>query len=319
VRSEAWAARSGVVAPVRRRLERRPPTWLALSAGAVVLLVLAVLGVLGPAGRAGASASAPPFDLALGGSGSVGFQPTVAHPRGQPTASGYADDLAAREAARWPGLTLVRLGCPGMTTQTMISGGGHCLYGAGSQLETALSFLHTHPSTVLVTVDLGFNDLVPCLHDMEVRAGCVDSALAAVQSQLPQILSTLRQAAPAGTHLIGVGHYDPFLGDAVRGPAGQAFAQASLGIIVRLNDLLRAAYTQAGIPMADVGAAFELRDTSPVDVPGLGTVPTNVARVCALTWMCAAPPLGPNTHPNDDGYQVVSNAIAAELTPLSPR
>ncbi len=65
------------------------------------------------------------------------------------------------------------------------------------------------------------------------------------------------------------------------------------------------------MPMADVGAAFQLHDTSPVDVPGLGTVPTNVARVCALTWMCAAAPLGPNSHPNDEGYQVVSNAIAA--------
>jgi len=285
------------------------------------LAVLAVLAVLAPTAAAAAGAStaaAPPFDLALGGSGSVGFQPTVARPHGQPTASGYADDLAAREATRWPGLTLVRMGCPGMTTQTMIDGHGHCTYEAGSQLATALSFLHTHPSTVLVTVDLGFNDLVACLHHMEVQADCVDSALATVQTQLPQILSALRQAAPVGAHVIGVGHYDPFLADAERGPAGQAFAQASLGIIDRLNGVLRAAYAQADMPMADVGAAFQLHDTSPVDVPGLGTVPTDVARACALTWMCTPRPLGPNSHPNDDGYRVVSDAIAAALTSPAP-
>jgi lysophospholipase L1-like esterase len=284
--------------------------------------LLAVLAALAPTAAAGASTTAPPpFDLALGGSGSVGFQPTLDHPHGQPTDSGYANDLAAREATRWPGLSLVRLGCPGMTTETMINGHGrgHCRYEAGSQLATALSFLHAHPSTVLVTVDLGFNDLVACLHHMEVHAGCVDIALATVQSQLPAILRALRQAAPVGAQMIGVGHYDPFLGDAVRGPAGQAFAQASLGIIDRLNAVLRAAYTQADMPMADVGAAFQLRDTTPVEVPGLGTVPTDVARACALTWMCTPRPLGPNSHPNDDGYRVVSNAIAAVLAPLTPQ
>ena len=50
--------------------------------------------------------------------------------------------------------------------------------------------------------------------------------------------------------------------------------------------------------------------------PGLGTVPTNVARVCALTWMCAAPPLGPNLHPNDAGYRVIAGALADALATL---
>jgi hypothetical protein len=42
-------------------------------------------------------------------------------------------------------------------------------------------------------------------------------------------------------------------------------------------------------------------------------VPTDVARVCALTWMCTAPPLGPNLHPNDTGYHVIAGALAADL------
>jgi lysophospholipase L1-like esterase len=283
--------------------------------GTSVLLVLFAACALLVAGPAGAAApAATPFDLAVGGSGSVGFQPTSTHPHGSPTESGYTDDLAAREATRWPGLTLVRIGCPGTTTLHMIDGGGNCSYPDGTQLQTALDFLRTHPSTVLLTVDLGFNDVVRCLHDMNLNSACVASGLTAVQLQLPRILAALRQAAPASAQIVGVGHYDPYLGDAVRGAAGQVFAQASLVVIERLNDIMRAAYAKAGIPMADVGAAFDLGDTTPVAMAGLGTVPTDVARACALTWMCAAPPMGPNQHPNDTGYRAIAAALATTLT-----
>ena len=284
----------------------------ALGAGLLlVLLTACALLVAGPAGAT--TPTAPPYDLAVGGSGSVGFQPTLMHPHGAPTDSGYSDDLAVRESARWPGLTLVRIGCPGISTQGMIDGGAHCLYRDGTQLATALDFLHTHPSTVLVTVDLGFNDVVRCLHHMDVNSACVADGLTSVQLQLPRILAALRQAAPADTQILGLGHYDPYLGDALRGPSGQAFARASLGVIERLNDVMHAAYAKAGLPMADVGAAFDLDNTAPVAAGGLGTVPTNVARVCALTWMCTASPFGPNLHPNDAGYRVIAGALAATL------
>ncbi len=293
-----------------KRLARRVALFFTTLALAVTVAVTSA-----GAAAAGAAAAGPtPYYLAMGGSGSVGFQPTLARPHGEPTGSGYADDLAGRLATRWPGLTLVRIGCPGATTQTMIAGGGHCAYAAGSQLETALDFFHTHPSTVLVTVDLGFNDVLPCLRHLDVDADCVSSALTTVASQLPQILTALRRAAPADARIVGLGHYDPYLGDEIRGPANDAFAGASIGVIERLNEVLREAYADAGIPMADVAGAFDLHDSTPVDVAGLGVVPTDVARVCALTWMCAAPPLGPNTHPNDDGYRVLSGALAAALS-----
>jgi lysophospholipase L1-like esterase len=286
----------------------------------VVVVLSVVVGlsmVAGPAATSGATTAtpeSPPYYLALGGSGSVGFQPTFAHPHGQRTDAGYANDLAVRESSRWPGLALVKLGCPGTTTQTMIGGGGHCIYASGSQLQAALSFLDTHPSTVLITVDLGFNDVVRCMHAMEVNDACVDLALADVQSQLPQILAAVRRAAPAHAYVLGVGHYDPYLGDDVRGPDGVTFARDSLSVIDRLNDVLRAAYAQADVPMANVGAAFELGDRTLVDVAGHGRVPAEVARTCSLTWMCAAAPLGPNSHPNDDGYSVVSDALATALS-----
>ena len=67
----------------------------------VALFTACALVLAGPAGAA--ATAAPPFDLAVGGSGSVGFQPTSTHPHGEATGSGYTDDLAAREAARSAG------------------------------------------------------------------------------------------------------------------------------------------------------------------------------------------------------------------------
>ena len=50
-----------------------------------------------------------------------------------------------------------------------------------------------------------------------------------------------------------------------------------------------------------------------VPLPGFGTVPLNVARICQWTWVCAPPPLGPNNHANAAGYGVIAATFAAEL------
>jgi hypothetical protein len=292
----------------------RAAVW-AVTAGAAAAAVLIGVGTGPPAG----AAAAPPYLLALGGSASVGFQPTAADPRGQPTSSGYAEDLVPLERQRWPGLTVVRLGCPGATTATMLEGGGHCHYPEGSQLGAAEAFLRVHPSTALVTVDLGFNDLLPCLRHEFIDAACVDGALVTVHDQLAQILARIEAAAPPGAVLVGVGHYDPYLGDFFRGTGAQAFSAASLGVMERLDQTLQSDYRSAGMPMAPVAAAFDLSNHDPVTRPGLGTIPTDVARTCALTWMCDPPPLGHNPHPDDAGYRTIAGAIADAVAGSSPK
>lgn len=277
-------------------------------------ILMATAGLVGLSSAEPASAAAaPPYLLALGGSASVGFQPTAAHPHGQPTSSGYAEDIVPLEQQRWPGLTVVHLGCPGATTVTVLGGGGKCAYPDGNQLQAAEAFLQAHPTTVLVTVDLGFNDLLACLRHEVVDTSCVDGSLATVHDQLAQILAGLKGAAPSGTHIVGVGHYDPYLGDYLRGPGGQAFAGASLSVMERLDATLRSDYTAAGMPIADVASAFELGDQHDMRWSGLPTVPTDVARTCALTWMCDHPPLGHNLHPDDAGYRAIASAIAAAI------
>jgi lysophospholipase L1-like esterase len=303
----------GGVGGARRRYWRqarpgspaRALVWTAAASAAAAAVLICVWS-----GPPAGAAAAPPYLLALGGSASVGFQPTAAHPRGQPTSSGYAEDLVPLELHRWPGLTVVHLGCPGATTVTVLEGGGHCRYPEGTQLSAAQAFLRDHPSTVLVTVDLGFNDLLHCMRHEVVDASCVDGALTTVHDQLGQILASIKAADPSHAAIVGVGHYDPYLGDYVKGAPGQAFSAASLDVMERLDDALRSAYRSAGVPMADVASAFEVTDHDPVSDPGLGTVPADVARTCALTWMCDPPPLGHNPHPDDAGYRVIAAAIA---------
>lgn len=299
---------------------RRRPGPLLLACAAITVGATSVLVGLSSLAPAGATTTtAPPYVLALGGSASVGFQPTAAHPRGQRTDDGYAEDLVPLERHRWPGLAVVHLGCPGATTATMLLGGGHCRYAQGDQLRAAQAFLRSHPSTVLVTVDLGFNDLLRCLHHEVVHPTCVDMKLALVHDQLARILEGIKAATPAGARIVGVGHYDPYLGDYFRGSGGQAFAIASLNVMERLDATLRSDYAAAREPIADVAAAFELSDRQHVRWSGLPTVPTDVARTCALTWMCDRPPLGHNLHPDDAGYRAIASAIAAAVSGSSGR
>jgi lysophospholipase L1-like esterase len=65
--------------------------------------------------------------------------------------------------------------------------------------------------------------------------------------------------------------------------------------------------------VADVGAAFNIDNTSQVTLANVGTVPDNLAEVCLLTWMCPPTPYGPNMHPNDAGYEAIADSIAAQL------
>lgn len=301
--------------PRRGGRGRRIAVWLTLAAIAASAAVFAAR----PAPAAATTATAPPYLLALGGSASVGFQPTPSHPRGQPTSDGYAEDLVPLEQQRWPGLTVVHLGCPGATTVTVLEGGGKCPYAEGSQLHAAETFLRNHPTTVLVTVDLGFNDLLTCLRHEVVNEPCVDESLATVHDQLTQILSGIKAAAPSGTQVVGVGHYDPYLGDYLRGGGGEAFAVASLSVMERLDTTLRGDYATAGVPIADVSSAFDLGDHRDVRWSGLPTVPTDVARTCALTWMCSRAPFGHNVHPDDAGYRAIASAIAAAVAGASDK
>ena len=280
----------------------------------VIILLAAIaltLGSVGQAAAAGGSSAdkAKLYYLSLGDSLASGVQPI-----GDPddlfrTDRGYADQLLQTARARYPKLSLEKLGCPGETTTTMING-GICSYPHGSQLDEAVAFLESHRQFVaFVTIDIGANDF-PCQ-----AAECVPAGVGSIQSNLPTILAELRAAAGPNIPIVGMTIYNPFLANWMIGPEGQAFAQASATQLMGpVNGVLRGIFLAGGAQVADIEAAFSSNDfTTLVDLPGAGTVPLNVARICMWTWVCAPAPYGPDNHANEAGYGAIAHAFAIQL------
>ena len=194
----------------------------------------------------------------------------------------------------------------------MLTGAGSpCTYPQGSQLAAALAFIRAHRSAVvLITIDIGANNVDGCATSAGIDQACITSGFAAAQSDLPKILGALRAAAREDTVIAGMNLYDPFLADYLAGPDGQALAVQSVELDVSFNSLLGDSFAAFGVPVADVQAAFSTTDfTDTATLPGVGTVPVNVARICEWTWMCAPPPIGPNIHADQVGYQVIAVAF----------
>lgn len=254
------------------------------------------------------------FYLDLGASASVGYQPTTTDPHGEVTDEGYANDIVSYEADRGVTLALTQLGCPGESSTTMISGADSCYRGGGSQLSDAVSFLQSHQSEHgIVTIDLGFNDFRPCLTEAPVDPSCVGEKIDDLNVQLTYIVGVLKAAAGPDVTFVGLGHYDPYVAEAIHGLAGEDFANRSRGVVGRLNATLSTIYTDADIPMAAVSSYFDAPSHARMHLAGVGEVSSDVAQMCDFTWMCAKSPYGPNLHPNVLGYSTIAAAIESQL------
>jgi lysophospholipase L1-like esterase len=311
-----------------RRLTLGGVLTILLAAGALVAGVTAASAA--PAGSAHRGPRPVSYYVALGDSLSQGVQPaTPPLPPGVTlgesveTAQGYANDLFAHYQAAFHGpLHLVKLGCPGETTTSMLTGAGSpCTYPQGSQLAAALAFIQAHQGEVkLITIDIGANNVDGCVTGAAISEPCVEAGFAAAEHDLPLILGALRQAAGKHVVIAGMSLYDPFLADYLTGAAGQAAAQQSVTLAEELNQVLAAADQAVGARTADVQDAFSTADfTATATLPGVGAVPLNVARICEWTWMCAPAPVGPNIHANATGYQVIAGAFEQAIGPLPPR
>jgi lysophospholipase L1-like esterase len=260
---------------------------------------------------AGHRAAAPAsYYLALGDSLSQGVQPDATGTSVK-TGQGYPDQLYAMLRRSQPSLQLVKLGCPNETTATMIRG-GICRYPGGSQLAAAAAFLSAHRGQVhLVTIDIGANDPEDCgLSGLRTIATCVETDLPRAISNLDTILARLRAAAGPGVRIVGMSYYLPALAEWRQGIVGQSIAWVSERLAVVYNDMLERAYASSGVPVANVFGAFQTSDFgNPAAVPGIGTVPRNVALICQWTWECASSPRGPNQHANQAGYGVIARAF----------
>ena len=274
--------------------------------GLAVSAALAAAPRVAAAPAAGAATSSGArYYLSLGDSLAQGYQPVGGpwSPLGFPGYSqGYADQLLKLVRDRYEHLRLVKLGCGGETTTTMIVGSPWCGAGfaAGSQLAEAEAFLRAHRGEVaFVTLDIGGNDLTS-----------PDGGPAAVQINLPMILAQLREAAGPDVPILGMNYYHPFLPDVWFGTHDVAALAGAVDAIAAFNDLLASLYAAAGDPVADVESAFSTTEVGDADGDG---VPDDVEGVCAWTWRCASPPHGPDIHPNNAGYGVIARAFEEVL------
>lgn len=257
------------------------------------------------------------FYLDMGASASLGFQPTgILHHNGHRTNTGYANDLLSIERFQHVFLTLDQIGCPGDTVQTILNtkANDHCYKAPNTQLTKAVAYLKAnHDETGVVTLDLGFNNVRLCLAPAVVNQACVDAGIAAVQVDMPKILTILKAAAGPHVTIVGLEYTDPFLAHYFNGPSGPADATETLVAMNRLNAVLAQAFTNAHVAIANVPALAEEDDTAQVALPNVGEIPANVEQTCSLTWMCYSSPFGPDDHPNDAGYSLIAQAIAAAL------
>uniref|UniRef100_UPI00036922B5 GDSL-type esterase/lipase family protein n=1 Tax=Nocardiopsis lucentensis TaxID=53441 RepID=UPI00036922B5 len=281
------------------------------------------------------------YYLSLGDSLTVGVQPDESGIPGE-TADGYTDVLYRDLYDADSTLSHERMGCGGEDTTTFIAGGlPRCdeRYGGRSQLEAAEEFLTGHRGDVeLVTLTIGGNNFTGCVSDLEdpegpaVDTACVDDGLERIGTEVPEIADRLRAAAGPQTQIIAMTYYNPFLaalllegGDegaeasaapvSAEAPPAEDGAQApeddlvayAADVLERMNESLRATYEDAGVDVADVERAFESSDFA-VPADSATGMPTNVQRICDLTWMCDVD-RGPDIHTNRAGAQEIATAF----------
>lgn len=276
----------------------------------LTIIAVAALGFIAwaphPAAASSRANSSPQqYYLALGDSLAFGFQLAKFDAQlGQygtvsPTAftTGYVDDFAQRISSIQPTIQTMNYGCPGETSAQFLAAAGcptypfplHAGY-AGSQMASALAFLHAHPGQVSpITLDIGTNDV----EDMVQQCGgyttaslpCVFAALPGVLVQvsqhLNQIVGELRAAAPS-SRIIVMQYYNPIA-------VNTSLALPSDVIVQALNVVIAEAAGAHGARLADTFQPFNL-----------GPQPQTL---CALTLICT--PLQ-DIHPSDAGYQVIA-------------
>jgi lysophospholipase L1-like esterase len=267
------------------------------------VLVSVALGALGLLLAASPALAAGGDYLALGDSVAFGYQ--LAHDRASATAfAGYPERLGAMLD-----LTVTNASCPGEASGGFLSLAGldngcrayraafplHTSYG-GTQIDFATQFLREHPSTRLVTIDLGANDLFaldrPCQRSASCGLKALPSMLVAVPDNLTTIYGRLREAGYDGP-IVTLAYY------ALDYRTGAARATARA-----LDDLIvAAAAADPNAPIADGYAAFQAASTAANGDP------------CAAGLLAPLPasPTGCDIHPSSLGQDVLAHAFAAAL------
>src|SRR6266511_2850270 len=198
----------------------------------VAIAVSAVVAALAIGAAHANAAGGAHYYLALGDSLAASAQPNGDFQHG------YAEQLYAKLQQQDPSLQLVKLGCGGESTTSMLYGSqdpslaASCgppdfyrrMYAHKTQLAEAVAFLEAHRKFVsLVTINIGANDL---------------PNVSAIAANLPVILDELREAAGSGEPIVGMNYYDPNLATIWFGGDSLADLNEQIDFAVDLNYFL---------------------------------------------------------------------------------
>jgi lysophospholipase L1-like esterase len=168
----------------------------------------------------------------------------------------------------------------------------------------------------VVTIDIGFNDIRPCINTSTIDQSCFSTGLDQVRTNLPVLISALRRSAGPKVYFVGLLYADPFVADYLAGStAARARAALTLHDMSQLNDVLSAAYRAQGVSIADIPAAYHSEDSTPTSLEPYGTVPTNVKYACLYTWICTS---DHDDHANALGYAAEAGVILRALPATLP-
>ncbi len=225
--------------------------------------------------------------LALGDSLAFGLQPNGDN------SHGYVVDFFEQDLQKDGVKDFLNLGCPGETSTTFITGGCPAAPSSPPQLLSALAYLHANAGTVSpVTLDIGANDVLRDTNPStcEVNVSGFNHDLATLDSNLkgtilPALLGALTVNGQLTGDLVMMNYYDPF----------QNICPNTVPFTEEENQHLANDVSRFG-SIVDVFDAF-----------GGAKVPN--PHICKYTWMCVAPPLGPNIHPTDKGYELIADTF----------
>jgi lysophospholipase L1-like esterase len=283
--------------------------------GVAVLLVAALAILLVPAlpasaaARSSGSGSKLGTYLALGDSVAFGYQPPNATPPPNylDAASFVGYPELAGQSLRY---SVVNASCPGETTVSMIAAGGisngcenilgvpggyrtafplHVKY-SGTQLQFAVHYLTTHPSTSLVSIDIGANDAFVC--EETTKDGCMSefpALLAQIKTNLEIIYAALRYEAGYKGPIVALTYYST----TYTVPLMVAEVRA-------LNKTIASATKQYGGLIANGFVAFE-RASKP-----FGGNPCTAGLLIPVPGGC-------NIHPSPEGALLLAAAVAQAI------
>jgi lysophospholipase L1-like esterase len=225
--------------------------------------------------------------LALGDSLAFGYQPDLDYYHGY-------TDVFYQNLKTYGTSSYTDKGCPGETSYTFIHGGcpGWILrknYYVGSQLNSALSYLHAYVGQVSpVTLDLGANDLLPDLNPATCTASASFSAdLQTLDTNLrqiilPQLKAALTSNGQTTGDLIVMNYYNAY----------ENVCPNTFSYIQTLNQHLASDVHGFGI-IADVFDQF-------------GGAQAPNPNLCSYTWICS---VFHDIHAKDAGYQAIAQAF----------